>query len=127
MIRLSDAVLDESARRGSAPLEPFLLGLRFQLWPLFQKQMNENIESLKKLADGGQSGAFGGMFGTAKAVVKDEDVDSVSYYVVIFHPPSHASCNPNQCFFSPFNLKFRFDASCRLQPDMPCFSAPLSH
>ncbi|KAF9518469.1 hypothetical protein BS47DRAFT_1421010 [Hydnum rufescens UP504] len=85
MIRLSDAVLDESARRGSTPLEPFLLGLRFQLWPLFQKQMSENVESLKKLADGGQSGAFGGMFGTGKAVVKDEDVHSVATrYAVLF-------------------------------------------
>lgn len=69
MIRTTDAVLAESSKRGCTPLEPFLLNLRMQLWPLFQKGMSDNVESLKKLADngGGSTGAFAGfgasMFG----------------------------------------------------------------
>ena len=94
MIRLSDAVLNESGRRGSTPLEPFLLGLRFQLWPPFQKQMSDNVESLRKLADGGQNGTFGTMFGATKPVIKDEDVHSVSDILSL--PPAPQTRNTSQ-------------------------------
>ncbi|KAF8341320.1 Sac2 family-domain-containing protein [Cantharellus anzutake] len=88
MIRLSDAVLKESNFRGCVPLEEFFLGLRFQLWPLFQKQMSDNVESLKKLVDGG--GAAGvtlaGMFSAgSKGNVKDEVVHLVAArYATLF-------------------------------------------
>jgi len=77
MIRATDAVLAEALKRGCAPLEPFLLNLRMQLWPLFQKGMSDNVESLKKLADsgGGSTGAFAGfgasMFGGSKGYVNE--------------------------------------------------------
>lgn len=80
MIRLTDAVLDESSKRGCTPLEGFLLGLRMQLWPLFQKGMSDSVDSLKKLADsgGGGSGAFAGfgagMFGGSTKVNVNEGV-----------------------------------------------------
>lgn len=75
MIRLTDSVLTESSKRACTPLEPFLIGLRMQFWPLFQKGMGENVESLKKLADSGgaSTGAFAGfgasmgMFGGSAA------------------------------------------------------------
>lgn len=87
MIRLTDVLHAESIRRGCAPLEPFLLGLRMQLWPLFQKQMSENVNSLKALADSGGasattasmmgSGAFAGMFGLGKSSLSEDIVQRV--------------------------------------------------
>jgi hypothetical protein len=47
--------------------------------------MNENVESLKKIADGDQGGTFGAMFGAAKAVVKDEEVHIVSEHQIYTH------------------------------------------
>jgi hypothetical protein len=84
MIRLTDAVHYEAiVRRGCFPLESFLLALRMQLWPLFQKQMSDNVDSLRGLADSGGasasggSGAFAGMFGLGKASLTEDVVRKV--------------------------------------------------
>ncbi|EEB90381.1 hypothetical protein MPER_11420, partial [Moniliophthora perniciosa FA553] len=58
MIRLTENVVTEMENRGCPPAVTFAFGLRLQLWPLFQKLMNENIEALKKLADGSGGGYF---------------------------------------------------------------------
>ncbi|KAF8318104.1 Vps52-domain-containing protein [Clavulina sp. PMI_390] len=98
MIRLTDSVLAEASTRGCAPLESFLIGLKMQLWPLFQKGMSDNVDSLKKLADNGggsTAGAFSGfgaMFGAAstgmsggKTTVDEGVVAKVSMrYVTLF-------------------------------------------
>lgn len=86
MIRLTDSVLTEATEmRNCTPLEPFLLGLRMQLWPLFQKGMSDNVDSLKKLADSGGAGtgSFGGfgagLFGgSVKGSVDSSVVQKVS-------------------------------------------------
>lgn len=99
MIRATDAVLDEASKRGCAPLEPFLLNLRMQLWPLFQKGMSDNVESLKKLADsgGGNTGAFAGfgasMFGGGKQSVNEGVVQMVH--------PRRASPLRDTCAYTP--------------------------
>ena len=85
MIRLSDAAHKECNSRGCVPLEEFFLGLRFQLWPLFQKQMSDNVDSLRKLVDSGGAGgvSLAGMFsGGAKGNVRDEVV-----HMVMVSPP----------------------------------------
>ncbi|KAG8810652.1 hypothetical protein FRC17_002845 [Serendipita sp. 399] len=51
MIRLNEAAYQEAGKRGCAPLETFLVGLRISLWPVFQSEMGAHVESLKKLAD----------------------------------------------------------------------------
>jgi len=58
MIRLTEDVLVEVQKRNCPPVEFFIFGLRLQMWPVFQKLLAEDIESLKKLAEGVSSGYF---------------------------------------------------------------------
>lgn len=58
MIRLSEDVIAEVQMRGCAPLESFVFGIRLQMWPVFQKLMTENVDALKKMADGSGAGYF---------------------------------------------------------------------
>lgn len=78
MIRLNDAVMDELTDRATTPLESFVLKQKLTLWPLFQKGMSANVESLKRLADA--AGAGGGMLGGLGlgGKVKDGAVELVS-------------------------------------------------
>ncbi|KAF8591436.1 vacuolar sorting protein, partial [Ramaria rubella] len=81
MIRLLEDVLGEVQKRDCPPLETFTLGLRLSLWPTFQKDMNAQVESVKKLADG----TIGGGFLSSKSFVKDATVQSVVHrYAVLF-------------------------------------------
>ena len=78
MIRLNDAVLTETTERGGCnPLESFLIGQRMTMWPVFQKEMNAHVESLKKLGDS----AAGGLL--TKSTLKDATVHAVCFPVVI--------------------------------------------
>lgn len=56
MVRMNEVALAEAQKRDCTPLETFLLGLRLTMWPIFQKEMNAQVESLKKLVDGAGSG-----------------------------------------------------------------------
>jgi len=58
MIRLTEEVMGEIQKRGCQPLETFVFGLRLQMWPLFQKAMTDQIEGLKKVAEGAGGGYF---------------------------------------------------------------------
>lgn len=58
MIRLTEEVMSEIQKRSCQPLETFVFGLRLQMWPLFQRAMSEQIEGLKKIADGAGGGYF---------------------------------------------------------------------
>ena len=58
MIRLMEEVMGEIQKRGCQPLETFVFGLRLQMWPLFQKVMTDQIEGLKKVAEGAGGGYF---------------------------------------------------------------------
>ena len=58
MIRLTEEVMGEIQKRGCQPLETFVFGLRLLMWPLFQKAMTDQIEGLKKVAEGAGGGYF---------------------------------------------------------------------
>ncbi|KAI0268372.1 vacuolar sorting protein [Gloeopeniophorella convolvens] len=80
MIRLTEEVMGEVQKRGCQPLETFLFGLRLQMWPLFQKAMTDQIEAVKKLAEG----ATGGYFRRA-AATSDASISTIcKRYVVLF-------------------------------------------
>jgi hypothetical protein len=72
MIRLNENVYLEAERRSCGPLETFLLGQRLAMWPLFQKDMGAQVDSLKKLADN----AVGGYL--SRSGIKDSAVQVVS-------------------------------------------------
>lgn len=58
MIRLVEDVMAEVQKRGCTPLENFIFSIRLQMWPAFQKGMADNIEALKKYAEGASAGYF---------------------------------------------------------------------
>lgn len=37
------------------------MGLKLSMWPIFQKEMNAQVDSVKKLADAAVGGGFGAM------------------------------------------------------------------
>lgn len=73
MIRLSECVLGEVQKRDCPPLETFLLGLRLKFWPIFQKIMNNQVESLKRMADNAGTASFL----SGKTGVRDETIRKV--------------------------------------------------
>ncbi|EJU06414.1 hypothetical protein DACRYDRAFT_103359 [Dacryopinax primogenitus] len=72
MMRLNENVLIEVQKRACTPLESFLVEMRLSMWPIFQKEMNTQVESLKKLLEG----AHGGLL--TKSTLKDSVVETVS-------------------------------------------------
>ena len=76
MIRLTEDIMAEIQKRECAPLESFIFTMRLQMWPIFQKVMQENIDAVKKYAEGGSSGYF-----RSKVVTTDAVVVSVSLCV----------------------------------------------
>ncbi|KAJ9101932.1 hypothetical protein QFC19_005013 [Naganishia cerealis] len=76
MLRLNDGVLSELEARGCTPLESVVLGLKLGMWPLFQKQMDSHIDSVKRMADAASGGGFGAMLG--RAAPKDSAIHEVA-------------------------------------------------
>ncbi|KZP00006.1 vacuolar sorting protein [Calocera viscosa TUFC12733] len=72
MMRLNENVLIEVQKRACSPFESFVVELRLSMWPIFQKEMNTQVESLKKLLEG----ASGGLL--TKSTLKDSVVERVS-------------------------------------------------
>ena len=61
MIRLTDQIFDALIHEEGCPtpiMESHLMGLKIQFWPLFQKEMNSQIDSVKKCGE--STGVFGG-------------------------------------------------------------------
>lgn len=73
MIRLTEHIVTEIENRSCPPGVTFMFGLRLQMWPVFQKLMNENLEALKKLAEGSGGGYF-----SRAAVLTEASVRTVS-------------------------------------------------
>ena len=70
--------MNETQRRGCAPLETVLFTMRLHMWPAFQKVMSEHIDQLKKYADGASgSGSVSSFFGRG-ASTTDASVGTVS-------------------------------------------------
>ncbi|KAF9653375.1 vacuolar sorting protein [Thelephora ganbajun] len=85
MIRLTEDVVNETQRRGCAPLETVLFTIRLQMWPAFQKAVSEHVEQLKKYADGvSSSGSIGGFFGRGVSTTDASVVTICKRYVTIF-------------------------------------------
>lgn len=76
MIRLAEAVVGEVQQRGCGPLEPFVFGLRLQMWPVFQRAMTVHVDALRRLADGAGAGAAA-FFGRGTQTT-DAQVNAVS-------------------------------------------------
>jgi hypothetical protein len=83
MIRLNDTLMAQligDNNTGNCPtqsMETYLIGLRLLLWPIFQKEIGNHVDSVKKLSDG-SSGGMAGMLGVGRAQVKDSVVSAVS-------------------------------------------------
>ena len=69
MIRLTEETMGEIQKRGCSPLESLVFGLRLQMWPLFQKSMTEQIDGLRKLAEGTSTGYFRRAVATTDQIV----------------------------------------------------------
>lgn len=84
MIRLNDAAIAEVEDRGCTPLESTMLGLKLAMWPLFQKEMDSHVESVKRMADAASSSGFSAML--KGAAPKDSAVKEVRWatHVEIF-------------------------------------------
>ena len=59
-------------------MEGYLIGIKLQLWPLFQKEMGVNIDSVKKLTESGNATGMAGMLGGKGTGVKDSVVAGVA-------------------------------------------------
>lgn len=82
VIRLNDHLLATCDARGTLPLIPYLTGQKLAMWPIFRKEMDQHIESLKKLADDAEGKGLAGFMGRG---VKDGAVRQVaSRYAGLF-------------------------------------------
>jgi hypothetical protein len=82
MIRLNDRLLAQAEQRGTIPMEGYLQGQKMALWPLYRKEMDAHVDSLKKLADEAEGKGLSGFMGRG---VRDQAVRAVaSRYAAIF-------------------------------------------
>ncbi len=76
MIRLNDDVLTEIGSRGCLPLEPVCTSLKLAMWPIFRKEMDAHVDSVKRLADVSAGTGLGAMLSKA---IKDSVVREVTF------------------------------------------------
>jgi hypothetical protein len=82
LIRLNDHLLSTAGSRGAIPLIPVLQSQKLAMWPIYRKEMDGHIESLKKLADEAEGKGLAGFMGKG---VKDAAVRVVaSRYAALF-------------------------------------------
>ena len=82
MIRLNEHILRISQQRGTIPLEGYLQGQKMALWPLYRKEMDNHVDSLKRLADEAEGKGLSGFMSRG---VRDQVVRAVaSRYASIF-------------------------------------------
>jgi hypothetical protein len=68
--------------RGTIPLEGYLQSQKMALWPLYRKEMDNHVDSLKRLADEAEGKGLSGFIGRG---VRDQAVRGVaSRYASIF-------------------------------------------
>ena len=82
MIRLNDRIIKSADQRGTLPLSTYLQGQKMVLWPLYRKEMDGHIDSMKRLADEAEGKGLAGFMGRG---VRDQTVRIVaSRYAAIF-------------------------------------------
>jgi hypothetical protein len=82
IIRLNDSVLATCISRGTLPLDSFLQAQKMALWPVYRKEMDQHVESLKRLADDAESK---GLASYVSKGVKDGTVKQVATrYAALF-------------------------------------------
>ncbi|WVQ95034.1 hypothetical protein IAU59_002126 [Kwoniella sp. CBS 9459] len=82
MIRLNDHLLSVADSRGTIPLLSYLTGWKMALWPIYRKEMDAHVDSLKRLADEAEGKGLAGLMGRG---VKDGTVREVAKrYGVMF-------------------------------------------
>ncbi len=90
MIRLSEDVVTEVQKRRCPPAEHFIFSIRIQMWPVFQKAMSENVDALKKLAEGSSAGYFSRATITTDAMVAMVSTPPVSADICSWNPYRYA-------------------------------------
>lgn len=82
LIRLNDRLLATCDSRGTFPLIPFLQAQKLALWPVYRREMDQHIDSLKRLADDAEGKGLAGFMGRS---VKDGAVRQVANrYAALF-------------------------------------------
>jgi hypothetical protein len=82
LIRLNDQIISTADTRGCLPLLPFLQAQKLAMWPIYRKEMDGHMDSLKKLADDAEGKGLAGFVGKG---VKDGSVRVVaSRYAALF-------------------------------------------
>lgn len=110
LLALLAELLSAAQERGITPLEGFLIKQRLTIWPLFQKRMDEEVASVKRLVDLAAPGGGGllGMVGVG-GKVKDAKVEKVRVGLPCFHPSYRVLTS--RAFF--FEVSFRLPSSTR--------------
>ncbi|RDX55491.1 Vps52-domain-containing protein [Lentinus brumalis] len=107
IIRLTEDVVAEVQRRGCGPLETYIFTLRLKMWPVFQKLMAENVDSLKKLAEGASAGYF-----RRAGITTDALVSNVCRrYVTIFNAFVALTDQPEETMIFSNLLRLRQELS----------------
>jgi len=82
LIRLNDRLLSICDSRGTLPLISFLQAQKLAMWPIYRKEMDAHIDSLKRLADEAEGRGLAGFVGKG---VKDGAVRQVANrYAALF-------------------------------------------
>jgi hypothetical protein len=82
LIRLNDRLIAISDSRGALPIASFLQAQKLAMWPVYRKEMDAHVDSLKKLADEAEGKGLAGFMGKG---VKDGAVRQVaSRYASLF-------------------------------------------
>lgn len=66
LIRLNDRILATADSRGTIPLISYLQGWKLAMWPVYRKEMDAHIDSLKLLADQAGGKGFSGLVKSVK-------------------------------------------------------------
>ncbi|ORX38430.1 putative suppressor of action mutation 2-like protein [Kockovaella imperatae] len=81
MIRLNDRLLEICEARGTLPLESYLQRQKLSMWPIFRKELDGHIDTLKKLADGAEGkGALFGSKGVKDATIRQAAMKYASLF-----------------------------------------------
>ncbi|ORY35497.1 putative suppressor of action mutation 2-like protein [Naematelia encephala] len=82
IIRLNDRLLATCDARGTLPLIPYLQAWKMGMWPVYRKEMDQHVASLKRLADEAEGKGLAGFMGKG---VKDGAVRQVAVrYAALF-------------------------------------------